>query len=314
MKRILIAVDGITSAQIRQLKVWAEGWADVKLICEQPDDWDTSLEDVEVVFGWPPPTALERSKVGFFQLPSSGYEQYLTEALKKKSAFRLANARGVMADSVAEHCLSLMFGLTRRVALHARQQEKHLWRRAGRYELLKGRTIAIVGLGAIGTALAGKCHALGMQVVGVRRGVTAPPGVLKVYQLEDLRMAIHGANHVALTIAALPGNRILFDYDEFRAMPKGSYFYNLARGSLVSEEALKRALREDWLAGAALDVFPSEPLAPESELWDFENILISPHAGGRFEGEPAALMELFTSNLQRYRSGQPMENLIINNQ
>jgi phosphoglycerate dehydrogenase-like enzyme len=313
MKRIVVAVDGITPEQKQQIVKDLEDWATVDFISGQPADWEQSLAGAEVVFGWPTPAALERSGVRLFQLPSVGYEQYMTATLTAKRGFWLANARGVTANAVAEHCLSMIFAFARQVPLHVRQQQQHTWKRSDRYSLLAGSTVAVIGLGTIGSTLAERCHALGMRVVGVRRSHNAPAYVSELYRLDELHQALRNANHVALTIAALAQDTPLFGSEEFNAMPRGSYFYNVSRGSLVSAEALKLALRNGRLAGAGLDVFSDEPLSETDSFWDCENVLISPHAGGRFEGEIAALVDLFSKNLRNYRVGSPMTNLVISN-
>jgi D-2-hydroxyacid dehydrogenase (NADP+) len=311
LRRVVVAIDGLTDQQRQRIASREDGWAIVDFISERPDNWGAALAQAEVVLGWPPPDAIAQSEVRFFQLPSSGYDQYLTEALSTKLQFRLANARGVAAVAVAEHCLSMMFGFTRQVGLHAQQQATRQWQRASHYELLAGSTVTIVGMGAVGRALAERCHALGMHVIAVQRHPDAPAYVAEVYALKDLHAALGKARHVVLTIAALPRSEPLFGATEFHAMPRGSYFYNLARGSLVNEGALEAALREGHLAGAGLDVFLHEPLPETSGLWDLGNVLVSPHAGGRFDGELDGLIDLFLHNLQQYRSGKPMKNLVI---
>jgi phosphoglycerate dehydrogenase-like enzyme len=311
LKRVVVAIDGLSEQQRQRIVSHVDGWAAVDFLPEKPHDWKHSLAQAEVVFGWPAPQALSQSEVRFFQLPSSGYEQYMTEAVTTKSCFRLANARGVAAVAVAEHCLSMMFAFTRQVALHAQQQSRRQWRRASHYALLAGSTIAIVGLGAIGRALAQRCHALGMHVVAVQRGPDAPVYVGEVYALEELHTALRKARHVALTMAALARSEPVFGAAEFHAMSGETYFYNVSRGSLVDQNALEAALREGRLAGAGLDVFAHEPLPETSGLWDLKNVLISPHVGGRFDREIDGLIDLFLHNLQQYRSGKPMTNLII---
>jgi D-2-hydroxyacid dehydrogenase (NADP+) len=313
MKRVVVAIDGLTDGQRQRIVGQVDGWASVDFISEKPAAWKLSLAEADVVCGWPPPEALEGSKVGFFQLPSSGYEQYLTEPLAAKCCFRLANARGVAAKAVAEHCLAMMFAFTRQVPLHARQQDRHQWKRAAHYALLAGSTVAIVGFGAIGTALAERCYALDMRIVAVQRSADAPAYVAELYALDDLRTALRSAQHVVLTMAALASKTPLFGAAEFHAMSSHSYFYNLSRGALVDQDALEAALREGRLAGAGLDVFAQEPLPETSGLWDLDRVLVSPHAGGRFDGEVDALVDLFLHNLQRYRTGQPMTNLVIDN-
>ena len=313
LKRVVVAIDGLTGHQRQRIVSQLAGWAVVDFVPEKPADWRLSLSNAEVVFGWPPPLALEESQIRFFQLPSSGYDQYMTEVLTSKHGFCLANARGVAAVAVAEHCLSMMFSFARQVSLHTRQQERHQWKRANHYSLLAGSTVVVVGLGAIGRALAQRCHALGMRVVAVRRGSEAAPFLAESYGLDELHTALRNARHVVLTIAALARSEPLFGAAEFNAMSSESYFYNMSRGSLVDQDALESALRDGKLAGAGLDVFAQEPLPEASGLWALENVLVSPHAGGRFDGEVDGLIDLFLHNVQQYRGTGSMANLVIGN-
>jgi phosphoglycerate dehydrogenase-like enzyme len=311
LKRVVVAIDGLTGHQRQRIVSHLDRWAVVDFVPEKPNDWSQALAQAEVVFGWPAPSALEHSQVRFFQLPSSGYEQYMTEALTGKCCFRLANSRGVAAVAVAEHCLAMMFAFARQVALHARQQEQHHWQRATHYSVLAGSSVAIVGLGAIGRALAERCHALGMHVTAVGRNADVPNYLARFYALQDLHTALRNVRHVVLTMAALARSTPLFGAAEFNAMASESYFYNMSRGSLVDQDALQAALRDGRLAGAGLDVFAQEPLPATSALWDLKNVLVSPHVGGRFAGEVDGLIDLFLHNLQQYRDGKPITNLVI---
>jgi phosphoglycerate dehydrogenase-like enzyme len=137
--------------------------------------------------------------------------------------------------------------------------------------------------------------------------------VVESYGLDELHTALRDARHVALTISALSRTTPLFGAPEFNAMTSGSYFYNMARGSLVDQKALESELRSGRLAGAGLDVFSEEPLPETSGLWELEDVIISPHVGGRFHDEFDTLVDLFVQNLHQYRSGRAMTNLVISN-
>lgn len=312
MRKILVSIDGVSPDQRERIRVAIGRFAEVEFTPSNPGDWSERLSGVDVMFGQPPADALFHSQVKFFQLPSSGYEQYMTGPLKEKPCFSLANARGVTAIAVVEHCLSMMFAFTRRVPLHLRGQEKRIWSRAPRYELLDGSTVAILGMGAIGHALALKCRALGMRTIGVRRD-PARGGADKVYAPGEMHLALGEAHHVVLALPASPSGDTIFCEAEFAAMRRDAYFYNLARGSLVDMPALQAALEAGRIAGAGLDVFPEEPLPAESAFWGLPNVIVSPHAGGRFEGEADALIDMFLENFRRYRLGEPLQNLVISN-
>lgn len=308
---IIVAVDGISESAKLSISRAAAQRATLRFISEQQSDWSATLAEVDIVFGWPPVAALEESAVTFLQLPSSGYDMYDTLGLRDKPGFLLANSRGVVANAVTEHCLAMMFALARNLPDHVRDGERRSWHRAQAYDLLQGSTVAIVGMGAIGTMLAQKCAALGMSVIAVQRGPEVPEFVVELCPFHEMDRALQAADHVVLTLAALPNNAILFGREEFLAMRQGSVFYNLGRGSLVDTAALSAALQAGHLRGAALDVFPEEPLPSVSQLWEIPNLLITPHVGGRFTGEVDALAELFARNLGRYLAGEPLVNVVL---
>ena len=312
MHRAIVAVEGISQVMQQRIADIAQKFnSTVSFHGQNHPDWTAITSEADVLFGWPPPEALYSSSIRFLQLPSSGYDAYNTPALSEKPGFILANSRGVVADAVAEHCLALMFALTRHIPFHSRQQSLHHWERVNEYTLLSCSTVAILGMGAIGTTLARKCHALGMNVISVQRDRNQIFEDQEVCNFDSLDSALSRADHVVLTMAALPENAALFTEERFRRMRQESCFYNLGRGSLVDETALLTALRHGHIKAAALDVFAQEPLPSSSPLWDLPNLLITPHVGGRFAGEIDALAQLFATNFERYAQGKHPVNVVL---
>jgi phosphoglycerate dehydrogenase-like enzyme len=284
---------------------------EVVFVPEKQHDWDSALHGATIVFGWPDPHALFRSGVLFHQLPSSGYDAYAATFPDRRTDFALANARGVCARAVAEHAISMMFAFARGVHVHDRQRREHIWRRMERYDLIFGKTLCVIGMGAIGTSLAHMGKALGMCVLAVTRSGQAVGCADRTFALHNLDSALSEADHVVITLPALPGNAALFTAAEFAWMKRGSYLYSVGRGSHIDYAALRRALRDGPLRGAGLDVFAEEPLPADDPLWDEPNVLISPHAGGRFAGEYDALVALFLRNVRRFLAHEPVENVVL---
>jgi phosphoglycerate dehydrogenase-like enzyme len=307
---IVIGFDGIAAAEWQRVHALS-GEGHVRYVEEHPQGWAGLLEGAEVVFGWPDPAALAASNVRFHQLPSSGYDQYRTTQILKKAPLQLANARGVVARAVAEHALAWMLAFNRNLPQHWTAQQQARWERASRYSLLRGQTLAIVGMGAIGRELAKLGKALGMRVLAINRSPVTAKEIEHCYSLEEIDRALPMADHVALTLGANPDLPPLMDAPRLARMKPTAFFYNLARGSLLDDAALTEALRDGRIAGAGLDVFATEPLPPSSPLWTMPGTQITPHAGGRFDGENAALTSLFLDNLTRYRSGAPLLNVVI---
>ena len=307
---IVIGFNGISQTSGDRLREIAPD-AEVRFVPEHPDDWTGLLDNAEIVFGWPDPGALAQSHIRFHQLPSSGYDQYRTSSLLIKNFFQLSNARGVVARAVAEHAIACILAFNRNLPQHWREQQSGVWGRAAQYALAKGQTLLVVGLGAIGQELASMAHALGMRVIAANRTPRSTPCVDHVYSFSELDRALSRADHIVLTLAADSSAPPVINSELLKSVKPSAYLYNLARGCVLDEQALVDTLHENRIAGAALDVFTTEPLPRSSSLWSAPRLLITPHAGGRFEAENEALTSLFLENLDRYVHGRPLLNVVI---
>jgi phosphoglycerate dehydrogenase-like enzyme len=265
------------------------------------------------VIGWPQPQWLLGSQIEFLQLPSVGFEQYVGRGLENEPRLRIANAQGVFSIAAAEHFLAMMFGLARRLHKHVEDKLNRRWRRQQEYWEITGSTVCIVGMGGIGTEIARRCSGIGMKVVGVARHPenVSSHHLIDLFTMEDIQAAVEHADHVVACIPASDENRHLFDAFLFASMKPGACFYNLARGSLVDEDALLSALVSEHLRGAGLDVFQEEPLPREHPLWSQENVIITPHAAGRSVNEHDRICDLFVDNLKRFHNGEPLRNRIM---
>ena len=312
MNTILVAVDAFDDEHLRRIEEAAAGWAAVERIPEEAPRalYQTALERADVVIGWPEAELLASSPVGYFQLPSVGYDAYVGKGLADKPSFTLCNARGVMSVAVAEHALALMLTLTRRIGEHVRDASQEKWERRDSYDELFGRTACVVGLGDIGTEVARRCQALGMRVTGVRFTPSkAHPVVEEPFGLPELERAVAEAQHVVNIQPVTKETERLFSKKVFSAMPRGARFYNLGRGGTVDEQALIEALRSGHLSGAGLDVFVEEPLPEGHPLWTL-NTVITPHVAGRSVREFDRMCELFVENLRRLRGQRTLTNTI----
>ena len=307
---IVVGFDGLSQTLNDRLREIAPN-AEVRYVPEHPGNWSGILEGAEIIFGWPDPATLAQSRVRFHQLPSSGYDQYCTPALLNKHQFQLSNARGVVARAVAEHAIACILAFNRNLPQHRTDQQNALWRRAPHYALAKGQTLLVIGLGAIGHELAALGHALGMRVIAVNRTPRTSSHIDRVYTLAELDDALSQADHIVLTLAAGAAAPPLINAARLKHIKPTAHLYNLSRGCVLDEPALLDALHSSRIAGAALDVFATEPLPPSSPLWSAPRLLITPHAGGRFAAENEALFSLFLENLDRYLHGRPLLNVVI---
>ncbi len=277
-----------------------------------PDEiYVDAMREATFMIGWPEPDLIASSGIEVLQLPSAGFDAYQRQDLRDRMPFIVCNARGVMSIAVAEHCLSLMLALVRRLPEHGRDSISHTWRRRERYDELYGASVCIVGLGDIGTEIARRCSAFGMRITGVRRNDSGHhPHTERIVSMDGLPDALADADHVVLTVPATPATTGLMSASMLDRMKPGARLYNLARGSLVDEQALFERLKDGHLAGAALDVFQAEPLPPASPLWNLENVIVTPHIAGRSVREFDRFCDLCVLNIEGYRRGEPLLNVV----
>jgi len=193
-----------------------------------------------------------------------------------------------------------------------RLMKNQLARRWERWQVdrMTAKTVVVVGLGNIGRAVAARSRALGMRVLGVKRSPHPVPDVDRVVGQEDLLEFLGQADFVVLAVPLTSRTRGLIGPSEIRAMKKTAFLINVSRGAVVQEPALVEALREGRIAGAALDVFDSEPLPVDNELWCLPNVILSPHISGMSKDYQQRADDLFCTNLERYLSQRPLLHLI----
>jgi D-2-hydroxyacid dehydrogenase (NADP+) len=270
------------------------------------------LEDADVFFGWPTDTAIAAGRnLRWIHLLGAGADGFDPQPVAQRGIL-LTNSRGVGAPNIAEHVLAMMFSFSRALHVLARAQRDQVWSKGHQMPLfeLSGQTIGIIGLGAIGQALASKAGALGMRVLGARHSAEPVPGVERVYTSAELPQLAGQVDHL---VACLPGTREsagLIDQKVFSAMKPGSYFYNVGRGSTIVTDDLLQALDRGVIAGAGLDVVDPEPLPPGHPLWHQPNVIMTSHTAGNTEQYWDRGAALFENNLRRYRAGEPLLNQV----
>lgn len=224
---------------------------------------------------------------------------------------RVTNARGLFDDSVSECALALMLALARDLPRIVRNRDARRWE-FWIPTLLSSKRVGIVGLGAIGSALARKCKALGMSVVGISNRRSASD-CDEIHSYEQLAEIARELDFLVLAAALTSQNRGLIDHRVLAAIRRGSYLVNVARGAMVVEHDLIEALRSGTLAGAALDAFMHEPLPKESPLWSCPNLMISPHLAGPNDTHLGRVLGIIEPNIRAMRRDQPeaLINIVV---
>ena len=253
------------------------------------------------------------SRLKWIHVLAAGVEKVLVPEVAASSV-TVTNSAGTMAAEVAEHALALILALTRRIDIAVCAQVDQHWARIREEHppiSLAALTVGIVGYGHIGREIARRIKPFGTRIIGLCRSA-APPDLWadRIVGTDGFRELIAESD---VSVIALPQTRAtkhLFGKDEFRAMKRSSYLVNVARGAIVDETALENALRNGEIAGAASDVFATEPLAPNSRLWKVPGLLITPHVGGASQHVWFKIIDLFFHNLGRFRQGETLGNIV----
>ncbi|HXW16847.1 MAG TPA: D-2-hydroxyacid dehydrogenase [Candidatus Acidoferrales bacterium] len=234
-----------------------------------------------------------------------------------ESGILVTNASGVHSITIAEHVLGMLLALARRFPdavcsqLKSRWAQQEIWKATPPPQELRGAMLLLIGLGAVGRAVAELARAIGMRTVAVTRSGRGDDTLAeKIFAASNLDAAIAEADYVVLAAPETSETRQLFAARQFAAMKPSSCFINVARGSLVDEVALVAALQERKIAAAALDVTAQEPLPPESPLWHCPNLFITPHLAGASDHLWKRQTELLIDNLERWFDGRELVNVV----
>ena len=239
-----------------------------------------------------------------------GYNQFPLVELQRRG-IRLTNAVGVNANAVSEHAMALILALSRRLPEARDNQHRKHWRPMisdprTREDEIAGKTLGVVGLGAIGNRLATLAKAFGMRVVGTKGNPTTYNGDADVVLPSDrLGALLDGADYVALCCPLTPETAGLIGAAELHRMKSSAYLVNVSRGQVVVEADLIAALQRGDIAGAALDLTVDEPLPPESPLWELPSVLITPHTGGETSRYEERLVDIIVENIRRWERSEP---------
>jgi len=282
----------------------------------QAVEWAALLAGAEVMLDVYRPESADLPRraqhLRWIQLSSSGVGQLVERMGLADSSVIVTNVAGIHGTPLGEFVLFAMLYFAKRMPRVLADQRQRRWERFSG-DTLRGRTLGLVGLGGVGREVARLARAVGMRVVATRRTTggadPAGHGVDALYPRDRLRTLLAESDYVALVLPLTAETVGLIGEAELAVMKPGAVLVNVARGSIVDEPALIRALQAGHLGGAALDVFAVEPLPADSPLWDMPNVLVTPHSMSTAFGENELVVDVFCDNLRRYLAGQPLRNV-----
>jgi phosphoglycerate dehydrogenase-like enzyme len=246
---------------------------------------------------------------GWVHIASAGVDRLLFPALVESDTV-VTNSRGVFDQPIAEYVLGMVLAFAKDLLTTARLRGERQWRHR-ETQRIEGARALVIGTGPIGRAIGRTLTAAGLRVTGIGRTArTGDPDLGEVLVDDRLHEALAEADYVVLAAPLTDRTRGMIDAAALERMRPGARLINVGRGPLVVEDDLVGALRAGRIAGAALDVFETEPLPPESPLWDLPNVIVSPHMSGDVVGWKAELVALFADNLERRIAGRPLLNVV----
>jgi phosphoglycerate dehydrogenase-like enzyme len=276
--------------------------------------------DADVIIGSNPevcsPQLLAAAKqLRWLQSLSAGVELCMQVPAIRQPNLLVSNMRGVDAPIIAEHAIGMMLALAHGLDVFAMDTARGMWSRENaartQVQMLGGKTLLVVGLGGIGTEVAQRGHALGMNVIATRPGDgPSYPFVSRIAQPGELLQLARTADVIVSCVPLTPETTGMYDAKFFAALKPSALFVNVARGQSVVTAELVKALNEKRLAGAGLDVVDPEPLPPNHPLWKAPRVLISPHISSRSDLPGDDRWVLLAENLRRYAAGGKMLQVV----
>ena len=268
------------------------------------------LDQAEALLSWGPPAGMldRMPRLRFVQALTAGVEHWLARP-DLRDGIALSCARGTHRVQMPENILGALFHITKPYAAIVADNAAARWTRRVS-TTLAGRTLGILGLGAIGAELARKAAALEMRVVGTKRDAAPVPHVEKVLGPDGTDEILAESDFVVLLLPATPATETFIDASRLGRMKRDAWLLNFGRGALIKDDDLVAAVRAGTIAGAVLDVFRTEPLPADHPFWAEERILVLPHIGGLHPERDSMVAALLVENLRRFVDGAPLTQIV----
>ncbi|WP_331233657.1 D-2-hydroxyacid dehydrogenase [Natronorarus salvus] len=280
-------------------------------LARTPEEERELIEGVRIVAGMTIGEDLvgEAGEMELFACAYAGTGHLPLSALESAGT-KVTSASGVHGPNIAEHVIGAMLAFTRGFFRARNQQDRREWRHFQAGEL-QGETVTIVGLGAIGVAIAERLEGFGVETIGVRYTPEKGGPTDEVLGFDGLHDALSTTDHLVLACPLTEETRGLVGEAEFHTLPPNALLVNVARGPVVDTDALVGAIRSNQLRGASLDVTDPEPLPEEHPLWGFENVQITPHNSGHTPEYYARFADIVAENVERLDRGEELRNQVI---
>lgn len=270
---------------------------------------------VDILFGTnaiPPDVLRAAANLKWFQVITAGVDRLHRDGMLGQG-FQVTNVSGLTAVAIAEYVIGAIIMMAKGMHVAMQNQARRTWSRTGSVMELSGATVGILGMGAIGRETALRARALGMRVIASRRTVAAgdiDSDCDMLVPFSQNSLVLQQADFLVLCVPLTPETLHMIAAGQLALMKPSAVIINIARGEVIDQSALMKALREGVIAGAVLDVTDPEPLPMDHDLWETPNVVITPHISGSISGYGHRSAEMFIANLRRFIANEPLDNLV----
>jgi phosphoglycerate dehydrogenase-like enzyme len=297
---------------LEQVRQAAPGWRVVA--GPDPAVYRPFLAEAEVLVNWNKDAEAlclaEGAALRWVHTWGAGVNTLPLEKFRQRGVI-LTNTSGIHAYPISESIFALILSFSHRLHRFLRSQVRREWHNENDTDEIHGKTMGILGTGAIGSETARLARAFGMRVFGLRRTTDPAPDFDRTYVVEGLSEMLPECDFIVNTLPLTPQTRHLLSDEQFRLMKPTAFYVNIGRGATTDTDALVRALEEKRIAGAGLDVFEVEPLPSDHPLWGFENVLLMPHNSGAHPGYDQRAVEILVAGLREFVAGrEPSRNRV----
>lgn len=304
MKKVLFVIDTEPQDVERVMNVPCEvRMKSKKEVTEEDISW------ADAVVGNVAASLVENADIEWMHLESAGTDKYR----HMKDSIVLTNSTGAYGKAIAEHMLSGVFYFYKRLNQYVAQQPYHVWNNLGRVDSVRESTTLVLGMGDIGSTFAEDMHNLGSTIYGVRRRIGESPAfVKKMYTFDTMDEIIPEADIIALCLPDTEETRNIINLDRLKKMKKSAVLINIGRGSAINTTDLMTVLDEGWFKGVFLDVTNPEPLPINHRLWNYDNVVITPHVSGNYNMHYTyeCVIDIAIENMKRFAEGQPLLKVV----
>lgn len=287
---------------------------DVEFVVRKRGGYEASdIDTFDIIMGHPDPKDLiKATSLKWLQTPTAGVNLYAHKQLYAHADVLVSSASGTYGRQIGDHVLGFIVAHNHGFFNHYEQMKQRKWERYFPEKDLFSLNLVIIGFGDLGSQIARKAKALDMRVLVVRRRADGAehPSVDAFYQLDAIDEALRQADYVAIAAAGTDDTLHMINSEKLKVMKEGCVLINVARGTLVDENALVDALKEGQIGGAYLDVTEKEPLGEESPLWGMKNVFITSHSSGLSYTTTPLVLEIFIENLSAFLEGRNLRNQV----